>query len=419
MVLTSCAPPVLNGKTSTKAPHQSLSSPVPSVTPSDAPPPAPIMNAADYGVIGDGVADDSNALQSLLLYAVTIGAEVLLAPRSRVRLRTTIRVPSKTRLDGNFATVINATPGVGGRSLVLQRVENVAIQNLNFDGAKSKFAAATEQRHNLVLSGASNVTLTRLSSYSAKGDGLYIGDQSNGPSINVTISDSSFFKNHRQGLSITCASSVTVTDCKFTSSVGTAPGAGVDIEPNADNSVIAGVLFRDCVFEGNAGGGLQVNLSLLPSVTQESGTYIGCSFINNPGSSGVVLGRSRGASFSGGVMSGNDIDGMTIWSATDTTLDSVTLAQNGRSGIETAGSYLSLGIDRAVFSTNGATQLTGGFGVNSAPASGHSGIGLRVTNSSFVDMHGGIQINSACSDSVVTGNQYSGIIVDEVLAGAS
>jgi hypothetical protein len=374
------------------------------------------MNAADYGIVGDGVVDDAAALQMLLSRAAAAHAGVALAPKSRLRLGTTVIVPSNTHLNGNGATVINATPDSEGQTLVLRMVENITIENLNFDGAKSMFAAATEQRHNLVLSGARNVTLNALSSYNAKGDGLYIGDQSSGPSVNVTLSNSSFAENLRQGMSVTCVSGLTVTACQFTATAGTAPGAGVDIEPNTDDSVIESLLFQNCTFEGNAGGGLQIDLRPLPSAVQEGGTYVSCSFINNPRSSGVILMNSRGARFSGGVMSGNAVDGMTIHSATDTALASIKVAQNGRSGIQTVGSYSSLAIDHTVFTGDGITQPSGGFGINSTPPAGHSGVSLRVTNCSFVAMHGGIQTNAACTEVYLNGNQYSGVVVDELPA---
>jgi hypothetical protein len=392
--------------------------PTPTPRPTHTPTPTPVapMNAADYGVVGDGVADDSIALQALLSRATLAGAEVVLTPKSRLRLGTTVNVPSNTKLNGNAATLVNATSGNGGQTLVLRLVENITIENLNFDGAKSMFAPATEQRHNLVLSGAKNVTLNTLNSYNAKGDGLYIGDQSSGPSVNVTLSNSSFAENHRQGMSVTCASGLTVTACQFSTSAGTAPGAGVDIEPNTDDSIIESLLFQNCTFDGNVGGGLQIALRPQPSALQESGSYVSCSFINNPRSSGVILVNSRGARFSGGLMSGNAVDGMTIRSATDTALASITLAQNGRSGIQTVGSYSSLAIDRTVFTGNGITQPSGGFGINSTPPADHSGVGLRVTNCSFVAMHGGIQTSAECTEVFLNGNQFFSVVVDELLA---
>jgi hypothetical protein len=388
----------------------------PSLPPTPTPAPVKPMNAADYGVVGDGVADDAVALQTLLNRAAAARVGVVLATKSRLRLGTTINVPTNTQLNGNDATVVNATSGAGGRIFVLELVENITIENLNFDGAKTMFSAVTEQRHNLVLSGARNVTLNALTSYHAKGDGLYIGDQSSGPSVNVTLINSSFAENYRQGMSVTCASGLTVTACQFKASAGTAPGAGVDIEPNTDGSVIEGLLFQDCTFEGNAGGGLLISLRPLPSARQESGSYVGCSFMNNPRSSGIVLANSRGARFSGGAISGNAIDGMTIHSATDTTLASITMARNGRAGIQTVGSYSSLAIDRTVFNGNGIAQPSGGFGINSTPPAGHNGVGLRVTNCRFVAMHGGIQTNAACMEVFLDGNQYSGVAVDQLLA---
>lgn len=60
------------------------------------------------------------------------------------------------------------------------------------------------------------------------GDGIYIS----GESEHVTIHKCNISKCRRQGISITSAKNVDISDCAITGIGGTAPGCGIDVEPN-------------------------------------------------------------------------------------------------------------------------------------------------------------------------------------------
>ncbi|KQV06127.1 hypothetical protein ASC63_01155 [Leifsonia sp. Root112D2] len=373
------------------------------------------MLASQHGVIGNGIVDDSHALQSVLNTAAKLGATVVIDGGLRVRIGKTIAVPSNTKLNGGGSTLLNATPGTGGRILTLTKVHDVTIDYINFDGEKDTHVTATEQRHNLVVAGSRNITLDRMHSYNAKGDGLYIGDQISGASVNVNVSNSLFDENHRQGMSVTGVSGLSVTDCHFGTTAGTAPQSGADIEPNSDDSVMEDIVFRNCSFMGNLGSGLLISLRKTPTAKQSAGTYIGCQFSQNKGSSGIVLVNSRDLKILGGEIRRNDRDGVAIFSAENTSLSDVSVAGNGRAGVSTTWTFSDLTLKGCSFDGNGTAEKKTYFAIDCAPVKGNKASGLLVQNCKFKDMYGGIRTNAVTSRVTLTNNGFSDLKINKQL----
>ena len=101
------------------------------------------------------------------------------------------------------------------------------------------------------------------------GDGIYIGrDNYDSPtdirrSSHVRIDNVSSSYNRRQGISITCAFDVNITNSHF-SSTGTikytAPGYGIDIEPNNQYDTVSDIQILNCIFDSNSSEGLDKSI---------------------------------------------------------------------------------------------------------------------------------------------------------------
>jgi len=384
------------------------------------PSPSPKGENPVSGIIGDGFADDGPALEAMLNSAAAVGAPVTLAAHSRLRIASTVFVPSNTRFDGNGATLVNECAN-DGHIFRLVKVENVTIKNVNFDG-QATHTEATDQRHNVSLAGVRNVRIERIRSSNAMGDGLYIGDHLSGPSVKVSLRDSDFDNNHRQGMSVTCVSGLTVTNCSFRNTAGTSPQAGVDIEPNTDASTIAGLVFRGCNFTRNAGGGLVISLRYTPTSRQQSGTYVDCKFDNNPGSPGVLLANSRRARFIRGQMNGNGRNGLALYSAPghatisyDTSLSGVYLVGNTNAGIRASSSYKGMLIASCVLDRNGTGAPASSYGLDSVLTGGSTGDNLVVVNNTFSDMRIGLRTSPQCSHVTLSGNRYTSLTTSRIL----
>lgn len=64
----------------------------------------------------------------------------------------------------------------------------------------------------------------------------------------------------RQGMSVISAINLTVENTIFSNTAGTAPAAGVDLEPDFPHEAMINVTFTDCACVGNAGGGFRTPL---------------------------------------------------------------------------------------------------------------------------------------------------------------
>jgi hypothetical protein len=94
----------------------------------------------------------------------------------------------------------------------------------------------------LITGGSTNIFVKDVNSYDCWGDGIYINGVSNG----ITVENSTFDHNRRNGCSIISAKNVLFTNCLFSNTDGTSPYKGVDIEPNYSTDVLQNIVFENC-----------------------------------------------------------------------------------------------------------------------------------------------------------------------------
>lgn len=87
--------------------------------------------------------------------------------------------------------------------------------------------------------------------------GLY---RKQGATQNLLVRDVVLDKNYRQGMSVISAQNAEFINCTFSNTNGTAPEAGVDLEPDpsdvpSDPLRLTNITFRDCVSVNNSGAG--------------------------------------------------------------------------------------------------------------------------------------------------------------------
>ena len=165
----------------------------------------------------------------------------------------------------NTNTSLLARPGAANESIVtLLGVDNVKIFGLETDGRKAFFAGVTEDRHGVLISGATNIVLEDVYNHDSKGDGvLVIGASYSGgvPALvprNIHLNRVRNIGNYRQGMSVVCVDGLWASACDFNDTAGTSPQAGVDIEPSLVGELCRNVNFDACNFNGNAGAGLAI-----------------------------------------------------------------------------------------------------------------------------------------------------------------
>jgi hypothetical protein len=106
----------------------------------------------------------------------------------------------------------------------------------------------------------SNLRVEGIRVESSGGDGIMIDNATNITIVGVDSDD-----NYRQGMSIINVDGLSVLDSSFRNTIGTAPQAGIDIEPDKPTQLLRCIQLRNVHCANNSGSGLQV----------EFGSYIG------------------------------------------------------------------------------------------------------------------------------------------------
>lgn len=339
--------------------------PPPPVTPvancSPAPTSATTANVknAPYGAKGDGVTDDTAAIQKALDAIGGTGGTVQVPDGTYlIDALTSLQMRSKTTLSLSSGAILKAIPNSADNYTII-RVSGVSDVNIlggTLLGERTAHTGTTgEQGVGLRITGnAARIAVAGVTAKECWGDGFQVADATTVSLCHVTA-----LHNRRQGLSITGGDGIAVKDSTFANSTGTIPEAGIDIEPNGGQTV-NNVLITGCSFTGNAGDGVADGVPVAHS---------GSAFIYN-------------VTIDGNTMSGNGAG---------------TLSPGPRSGIEISNT------SGHILSNNTVTANTGyGILVRSG-VSGSTITGNTVTNNTL----NGILVDSSPGNTI-TNNTLSG-----------
>jgi len=366
------------------------------------------INAAVFGVLGDGETDDAPALQKAADAAASIGATLHLPVNSTIKLASAgLFAADGLRIDGAGSTIVNALPGASDRIISVIGQTDVVIENIVLDGDKASFAGVTQQRHGVFISNSTRVTLRSVNSSNNKGDGVYIGDSNNGRSNDIVLDRVTCDSNHRQGLSVIAVSGLVVIASTFTNSAGTHPQSGVDLEPNIDTDVLEKVAFFGCEFNGNAGSGVIATFRHAPTGRQADIRFFGCKALNNT-NQGLYIQNVSEFRWLDGTLRGNGQYGAHVLSSTGGTSRDITIsgevAYNQQHGIRVDSVFERLTLLNANVHHN--NQAGGSyFGASILPVAGAS-TDLQVIGCTFYNQYRPIQTSSFVGRVTLSANRY-------------
>ena len=203
-------------------------------------------------------------------------------------------------------------------------------------------------------------------------DGFYVCNNTSG----VLLSDCVADNNRRQGMSVTWVNGLTVQYSTFTNSNGNDPACGIDLEPNAGQT-IQNVLITHCTLKGNVGGGLAGGGSHADGPTGSGSavvkncTVTQCTITGNGGNNyklgGVYWDESESCSILDNTIENNLADGINVFYLfTNGQVVGNTVSGNQGNGITLGG--------------NGLSGECAGTAVNGNTVSGNSG--AQISNAS-------------------------------------
>lgn len=213
------------------------------------------LNVRDAGAIGDGVADDTAAIQRAFK-----ASNCVLIPKGvyRINTQTGIQVKSNQTIAFEEGATLKAIPNGEEfyRILSIQEVQNVKILGGSFIGDRySHLGKSGEWGTGIyIASNSRDITIKGSRFENFWGDGLYIGGDI--PPNDIFIDDIVCENNLRSGISVTSAINLEISNSQFNNSNGKSPQTGINIEPNSQGDICKEIKIDNVKCYHNSGIGI-------------------------------------------------------------------------------------------------------------------------------------------------------------------
>ncbi len=237
------------------------------------------VNVKDKGAKGNGVADDTFAIQATIDQVSGSGGTVFVP--SGIYMIDAVRgiqIKGAMTLRMSKDAVLKARPNDKGNYSIINiaNASNVNVINGTLIGERDEhFGNKGEWGMGITLRGATNIVIEGVVVKKGWGDGFYIA----GASKNIKFCSVTADNNRRQGMSVISVNGMIVKDSVFKNTGGTPPAAGIDFEPN-QNDVVSNVQVSNSKFMDNQGLGVLITSPLagngvVKNITFEKNTVSG------------------------------------------------------------------------------------------------------------------------------------------------
>ena len=192
--------------------------------------PRDAVDVRRFGAVGDGVADDTEAL----IRAHADGRPVFY-PRPPRFYRTTRVVPLSSSAFGEMSEIRIAQDGTTSRCVfrITENQRPVAIEGFVLDGGYSG-GSQSEFSAGVVMLGARDVSVAGNVIKNQYGDCVYIGSSRDAvTSRNILIRDNVLLNPRRCNVAVVCGENVSILDNRMEKSVDYV--SAIDLEPNLNN----------------------------------------------------------------------------------------------------------------------------------------------------------------------------------------
>ncbi|MEK5280460.1 MULTISPECIES: glycosyl hydrolase family 28-related protein [Paenibacillus] len=209
------------------------------------------VNVRSYGAVGNGIKDDTVAIQNAINAGNAKNKVVIFPPGvykvSSGHMRNPsvldwwcLRIPAKTNLsfEAGSKLVLAPNPPSDTRVLVILNASNITIAGtLEIDGSASTVkTAVNDQLHGLFISSSQNITIESVYSHDCYGDNIFVGGTEEIPSVNVHIGYARCETAGRKNFVVHFVDQLHVNRAVLNNSRGGAPGFtganSLDLEPD-------------------------------------------------------------------------------------------------------------------------------------------------------------------------------------------
>ena len=225
-----------------------------------------VLDVRNFGAYGDGIHDDTAAIQRAIDALPSTGGTVVVPPGTYlIDAVKNLRLRSLMHLQLDHTAKLVALPNAADRYYVINayKVSDVEISGGQVIGERAQHLGTTgEWGHCVMVRGCKRVTVRDMRMADAWGDGLSIGAADGATTVlseDVVVANVVCSGNRRQGLTIGRSMNVRVHDSQFCYTGGIKPSCGINIEPDlVGTSITDNVLIRNCWIHHNASNGIQV-----------------------------------------------------------------------------------------------------------------------------------------------------------------
>lgn len=272
-----------------------------------------VINVRDKGAKGDGVHDDTSAIQSAIDSLPASGGTVIV-PKGQYMIDAMRSINLRSNMVLQLApdATITALPNSSQRSYMIKvwNVNNVSITGGNIIGEREGHTGVGgEWGYGINIQASNHVHVSNVHISHCWGDGMWIGALGKAPdavpSTDVTVDHVVSTNNRRQGLSIGPVNGVTITNSTFSSTHGTMPQAGIDIEPQTQG-LAKNITIDQCNLVDNRGSGLEIH-SNVSNVTVKNSTIT-----NNYGYGVLTVDAATQVAINNNTITGNGLAGLSF-----------------------------------------------------------------------------------------------------------
>lgn len=208
----------------------------------------------DYGAVGDGVTDDTVAINKALEHSnvLNMNAKTYLVSADQ-ETAIAINANNKT-INGNGAT-IKIKPVSDEYYKIIYAEGDTRISNLTIIGERDEHIGTSgEWGMGISLANSNYANIENVTVKNCWGDGIYIGSKNSETGengcANVKITNCIIDNNRRNGISVINCDNFVIDGCTISNSNGTNPQSGIDIERNLNNEITKGII-KNCTFIDN------------------------------------------------------------------------------------------------------------------------------------------------------------------------